>query len=103
MARGWWVVLVSVALASRLHAADRDGSFLYAAYCASCHGAEARGDGPDAEMFSTPPANLRAGTLERFRDDELVARIRHGRMLAVARDPEAMKARAGATETLVAH
>ena len=35
------------------------GAQLYAAHCAACHGAEGRGDGPDARGLSPAPANFR--------------------------------------------
>ena len=35
-----------------------DGAQFYAAYCTSCHGAGARGDGPLAGDLSVPPADL---------------------------------------------
>ena len=34
------------------------GAELFATYCASCHGADARGDGPAASALSTAPADL---------------------------------------------
>jgi len=34
------------------------GAELFATYCASCHGVDARGDGPAASAFSTPRADL---------------------------------------------
>jgi len=34
------------------------GAELFANYCASCHGVDARGDGPAATALSTPPADL---------------------------------------------
>ncbi len=36
------------------------GKRLYAANCATCHGASGEGDGPAAAGLSPPPANLRA-------------------------------------------
>jgi mono/diheme cytochrome c family protein len=35
-----------------------DGQVLYKAYCASCHGMDARGGGPMANSLKVPPANL---------------------------------------------
>ncbi len=35
-----------------------DGHDLYQVFCASCHGAEARGDGPFAEILTMPPPDL---------------------------------------------
>jgi mono/diheme cytochrome c family protein len=34
------------------------GAELFSTYCASCHGVDARGDGPAAPALSTPPADL---------------------------------------------
>jgi hypothetical protein len=34
------------------------GKEMFNAYCASCHGASGKGDGPAASEFKTPPANL---------------------------------------------
>jgi len=31
---------------------------MYMAYCASCHGADGKGDGPAAAALKTPPTNL---------------------------------------------
>jgi len=35
-----------------------DGSVLYKAYCASCHGTDARGGGPMAKSLKVPPPDL---------------------------------------------
>lgn len=37
--------------------ADRSAPALYARYCAACHGASGRGDGPNAARLPVPPAN----------------------------------------------
>jgi mono/diheme cytochrome c family protein len=34
------------------------GKDMYMAYCAACHGADGRGDGPAAPALKTPPTNL---------------------------------------------
>jgi mono/diheme cytochrome c family protein len=34
------------------------GKEMYTAYCASCHGADGKGDGPAAPALKTPPNNL---------------------------------------------
>jgi mono/diheme cytochrome c family protein len=34
------------------------GKEMYQAYCASCHGAEGKGDGPAAAALKTPPTDL---------------------------------------------
>ena len=38
--------------------AGASGDYLFRTYCASCHGASARGDGPLADSMRTRPANL---------------------------------------------
>ena len=100
-----WVVAV-VVLASGpcfAEAGDRDGKELYAAYCAACHGAQARGDGVDADLFSPRPPNLRSGVLRKHSDDALVEWVRHGRRLTLGKDAVRMKTQSDDTETLVAH
>ena len=34
------------------------GKTMFQLYCATCHGTDARGDGPMASVLKTPPANL---------------------------------------------
>lgn len=51
---------------------------VFAAQCASCHGASGHGDGPMAAMFH--PADLTTPTWQASRtDDEIAASIRNGR------------------------
>jgi mono/diheme cytochrome c family protein len=38
--------------------ADASGRDMYLRYCASCHGAEGRGDGPLAGSLTKPPSDL---------------------------------------------
>ncbi len=47
------------------------GATLYPDHCASCHGAQGRGDGPMAAGLPDPPANLTAGHLWAHDDGEL--------------------------------
>ena len=35
-----------------------NGKLMYTSYCAPCHGADARGNGPVASALKTPPADL---------------------------------------------
>ena len=35
-----------------------EGSAAFAAHCAGCHGANAKGDGPMAKLLTVPPADL---------------------------------------------
>jgi mono/diheme cytochrome c family protein len=37
---------------------ERDGKWLFRAHCSSCHGREAKGDGPLAEHLRVPPTDL---------------------------------------------
>jgi mono/diheme cytochrome c family protein len=53
--------LVARSLAAAPPAAESPeqmGAHLYATYCASCHGAAGRGDGPLTEVLTVKPANL---------------------------------------------
>ena len=54
------------------------GDTLYPVYCASCHGIEGRGDGPDAKNLSLPPADLTAPHLFAHSDGELFWWLSHG-------------------------
>lgn len=54
------------------------GRVLYPTHCAACHGAEGRGDGPDAKGLSEPPADLTAGHLWGHSDGELFWWLSHG-------------------------
>ena len=88
---------------SRALAVAPDGSRLYAKYCANCHGANGRGDGPDAAAFSRPPRDLRAGFLDRYSTEELVQRVREGKPLELALDLPALRTRAADVEAVVAY
>src|SRR5256886_11869613 len=58
----------------------REGEGLYAAHCASCHGAAGGGDGPLAKSLSVrPPALADLAVLGRFTDQELTRLILQGR------------------------
>jgi len=81
-----------------------DGGALYQRLCEPCHGVSGRGDGPDAELFVTPPRNLQSGFLSsNYTTDDLVRRIRSGVPLQLALDLPALRARAGDVEALAAH
>ncbi len=94
--RGWWLVAVAGAFAARLAVPHLDvllveaiptqywqsltgfasasiaqGAVLYPAHCASCHGAQGRGDGPAASSLPVPPADLTAGHFWAHGDGEL--------------------------------
>lgn len=54
-------LVLSLIIASPVLAQDfEDGAALYRKHCATCHGSEARGDGPMAGVLTVQPVNLRA-------------------------------------------
>jgi len=61
---GLLILLVSVAGAQNKPPVDKapaitpPGKQTYLHYCASCHGVDARGNGPAADILKTPPADL---------------------------------------------
>lgn len=90
-----WIALVAVAALSfgcrPTSEETRPGVALYGSYCASCHGAAARGDGPVAAALRTPPPDLTtlAGRAGRFDEADLIAVI-DGRRLVAAHGPREM-------------
>jgi mono/diheme cytochrome c family protein len=54
------------------------GAVTYDATCARCHGAEYRGDGPDAGTTEVPPGSLLSGLLVSHSDSDLYVMIRDG-------------------------
>jgi putative copper export protein/mono/diheme cytochrome c family protein len=54
------------------------GGALYPSHCASCHGADGHGDGPQAKGLPIPPADLTAPHLWDHADGELFGWIAHG-------------------------
>ena len=54
------------------------GETLFAAHCASCHGPEARGDGPAGASLKTKPADLTADHVYEHTDGDLLWWITHG-------------------------
>jgi mono/diheme cytochrome c family protein len=47
------------------------GKVYYGYYCAFCHGADGRGDGPVGRSYVPQPADLRAGRLSSYSDAQL--------------------------------
>ena len=54
------------------------GAVTYDATCARCHGAEYRGDGPDAGTTEVPPVSLVSGHLASHTDSDIYTWIRDG-------------------------
>ncbi|MFN2349748.1 MAG: cytochrome c [Thioalkalivibrio sp.] len=77
---GWAAPPDAVAMASPVNP-DRDstrrGQRAYMAFCISCHGADARGNGPAANGLGTPPADLVAH-LAHHTDGDYAWKIRTG-------------------------
>jgi mono/diheme cytochrome c family protein len=92
----------------------KTGAELFISLCASCHGAQARGDGPVAPLLVTPPSDLTriaqrnggrftADTVQRFIDGREVRRTHGprdmpvwGRMLYFSAEEDDRAARAHA-------
>jgi len=59
--------------------ATADGAALYARWCASCHGAQGQGDGPNAKALPVPPAvHANAAAMRERPDDSLYDTIAGG-------------------------
>jgi mono/diheme cytochrome c family protein len=92
-----WAGLVLLGGAGAVACVDRQdqvltGSILYQRHCASCHGAEGRGDGPVAPTLRTPPTDLTqlaASAGGRF-DETAVMMAIDGRRLVAEHGPREM-------------
>jgi mono/diheme cytochrome c family protein len=80
-----------------------DGRALYLRQCASCHGTNAAGDGPDAALFTPRPRNLRDGYLAAYPTQQVARKILDGAHHALSFDVPKMRARAADTESLAAY
>src|SRR5438552_2766433 len=75
-----WAVATYVATLRADESDVREGEGLYAALCASCHGAAGGGDGPLAATLSVRPPALRDLAVQaRFSEEELAQLVLHGR------------------------
>jgi mono/diheme cytochrome c family protein len=90
---GLSLITIAFCATTAPHAGAQDdrpktGAELFVSLCASCHGAQARGDGPVAPLLVTPPSDLTriaqrndgrftADTVQRFIDGREVRRA-HG-------------------------
>jgi mono/diheme cytochrome c family protein len=81
--KGWVVPPEAKAVKSPLApspAAVAAGKAIYDDKCANCHGDKGKGDGPEADMYDTPPADLtKPGVLDGMSDGELFWKISRGR------------------------
>ncbi len=84
-------------------AAGVDGRRAYLRECAPCHGADGRGDGPNAALFSIRPRDLREGFLGKYSTDDLTRRVLDGRSLTLAVDLPALRRRAAEVEAVALH
>mgnify|MGYP002623823915 FL=1 len=82
---------------------DPDGARLFARYCAGCHGDGGGGDGPDADIFPSPPRDLRSGFLRHYDDATLARRIRDGRALPLVLDRAALQRHSNQVEAITRH
>jgi mono/diheme cytochrome c family protein len=72
------VVLGTIATLIPSHAADRTKED-YLTRCASCHGAEGRGDGPSTSWLRTKPTDFHdCGYMEKVSDDTMFTAIKYG-------------------------
>ncbi len=67
-----------VAASARPASVER-GRALYVKECASCHGEQGKGDGPDGMYFTTPPSDLTSASVTKQSDAELFVKITQGR------------------------
>jgi mono/diheme cytochrome c family protein len=61
--------------------APTSGKQMYKSYCASCHGADARGNGPVAPQLKTPPPDLTVLARDnhgKFPDTHIVSVLQYG-------------------------
>lgn len=79
-------LLLAPAVATSLHQSPSGftaqgiarGQAVYAQHCLRCHGADARGEGPDAPQLAMWPPTLNGALLWKRLDGELFWRVRHG-------------------------
>ncbi|MBI2113767.1 MAG: c-type cytochrome [candidate division NC10 bacterium] len=68
-----------VALAAAQQANIANGKEKYLEHCASCHGKEGKGDGPDAKDLNPKPRNHTDGNvMNRLRDNYLFTVVKNG-------------------------
>ena len=81
--KGWVVPAEAKAVKNPLEATPAvvaAGAALFTDKCANCHGDKGKGDGPEAEMYDTPPSDLtHPGMLAEMSDGEIFWKISKGR------------------------
>lgn len=97
------VAAAAIALTPAWSRAGLDGAGFYRRDCARCHGAHARGDGPDSTIFTSPPRDLRDDFLTKYSTAELVRRVRRGSPLRLDVNPKALADRNRDVAALVAY
>lgn len=104
---GWFLLAIVTAAAAWAAPAAATtataGRTLFLQHCASCHGIDGSGGGPDADLFPAPPRDLRSGFLAKYDDATLLRRIRDGRALPLVLDPEALARHSRQVDAIVAH
>jgi mono/diheme cytochrome c family protein len=77
------ILIAGILLPIRLFAAELPedvmmGKKVYEQHCRKCHGADGRGDGPQAQWQYLPPTNFHTMGSKLKSDDQLVSVIEHG-------------------------
>ena len=74
-----WLTAGLLAAVSAQQANIANGKALYLEHCASCHGNEGKGDGPDAKDLNPKPRNHTDGNfMNRLRDNYLFTVVKNG-------------------------
>jgi len=102
LALGTWLASELAGAADSVRS-EPDGRAIYAQACATCHGPNGRGDGPEADSFNPPPRDLRSGLLATADEAQVVARVRDGTPLALAGEPRSLKQRLRHLEDVTKH
>lgn len=97
------VLVVVTTTADAKARTEPSGRDLFLQECARCHGPKGKGDGPDAPFFTPAPRDLTTGFLEKYGDEELVARLRDGAPLSLSVDAEGRAIRAKRVESIIDH
>lgn len=83
-------VIAALAAAPAMAQDKSSGEFLFLTFCSTCHGEDARGDGPTAQVLTVKPADLTgltAGNGGTFPTARVIDRIEGGDRLVAHGDP----------------